>query len=100
MRPPHLFPIVLSVVLPLSAEACGTRCDRDCLVASMDQYLEAVVQNAPSLVPIAEDVVFVENSERLSVGEGLWARASGGPIDFRIYVADLGSARGAGCRTP
>ncbi len=77
---------VLATVL-LSG-ACSQDCDRDCLVGLMDRYLDAVVKNDPSLVPLAEGVVFVENTERLSVGEGLWQRASGGPTDFKIYVAD------------
>jgi hypothetical protein len=54
----------------------------------MDSYLAAVVENDPAMVPLSENVVFVENTERLAVGEGLWERVSGGPNDFKIYVAD------------
>lgn len=83
-----LCPIGAVVAVAVLAGARGDGCDRNCLVALMDRYLEAVVRHDPSLVPLASDVVFVENTQRLLVGEGLWRRASGGPTDFRIYVAD------------
>jgi hypothetical protein len=84
----RLFLPSLAVAIAVASSACSSTCDRNCLVAQMDQYLDAVVQNDPSAVPLADSVEFVENTERLSVGEGLWARATGGPTDFRIYVAD------------
>jgi hypothetical protein len=62
--------------------------DRAGLVALMDQYLAAVVEHNPSGVPIASDVKLVENIKAIPVGEGLWETASGGPTDFKIYVAD------------
>ncbi len=65
-----------------------TTCDRACLVDMMDQYLAAVVQHNPAGVPIASDVKFVENLNAIPVGKGLWETASGGPTDFKIYVAD------------
>jgi hypothetical protein len=88
MKTKRLFLACVSVAVPLLAGACSRDCDRGCLIALMDQYLDAVVRNDPSLVPLADSVVFVENTEKLSVGEGLWQRASGGATDFKIYVAD------------
>ncbi len=88
MKTQRVFLTCVSAAIPLLAGACARDCDRGCLVALMGQYLDAVVENDPSLVPLADSVVFVENTEKLSVGEGLWQRASGGPTDFKIYVAD------------
>ncbi len=88
MKTQRLFLICLAAAMPLLSSACSRECDRGCLVALMDRYLDAVVRNDPALVPLSDGVVFVENTERLSVGEGLWQRASGGPTDFKIYVAD------------
>jgi hypothetical protein len=39
-------------------------------------------------VPLADDVKLVENTEVTPIGEGLWEAATGGPADFKIYVAD------------
>ena len=73
--PKHFFTCVPVAFLLLSG-ACSRDCDRECLVALMDFYLEAVVANNPSLVPLADSVAFVENTEQLSVGEGLWIFAN------------------------
>ena len=63
-------------------------CDRRCLVKLMDRYLEAVSSQNPSLVPLAVDVKFVENTQKTAIGEGLWRVATAGPKDFKIYAAD------------
>ena len=66
----------------------GWSCTRDCLTQMMDQYLAALAVNDPSAVPLAEDVVLVENTQKTPIGEGLWKTATGGPTDFKIVVAD------------
>ena len=66
----------------------GWSCTRDCLAQMMDQYLAALAVNDPSAVPLAEDVVLVENTQKTPIGEGLWKTATGGPTDFKIVVAD------------
>lgn len=66
----------------------GWNCTRKCLVEKMDQYLAGLAGNDPSGVPLAEDVVLVENTQKIPVGEGLWKTATGGPTDFKIIVAD------------
>lgn len=64
------------------------KCDRPCLVALMDNYLAAVVKHDPSRAPLAADVKLVENLNVTPVGKGLWETATGGPTEFKIYVAD------------
>ena len=67
----------------------GWNCTRKCLTDLMDQYLGALAKHDPSAVPLAKDVKLVENTEKTPVGKGLWATATGGPTDFKIYVADV-----------
>jgi hypothetical protein len=54
----------------------------------MNQYLDAIAENDPTVIPLAEDAVLVENNKKIPIGEGLWKTASDGPTDFKIIVAD------------
>ncbi len=63
-------------------------CDRACVVGITDSYLAALASRDPSAAPLAENVRFVENLERLDPGEGLWRTATGGKGGFSIYVPD------------
>ncbi|KPK74319.1 MAG: hypothetical protein AMJ79_14495 [Phycisphaerae bacterium SM23_30] len=93
----HIFKIRNGKIYEIEAMACvgipykasdGWSCTRKCLVDIMDQYLDALAKNDPSGVPLADDVMLVENTEKTPMGKGLWETATGGPADFRIYVAD------------
>jgi len=70
--------------MPLAAQ----RCDRACLNKLVDTYIAALVAHDPSQVQIASDVKFVENTNSIKPGEGLWKTASDGPATFKIYVPD------------
>lgn len=72
--------------------ASGAPCDRKCLVAFVDQYLNALVARDFSKLPVSADVRFTENTQRLNLGQGLWADASGLGA-YRIYLADPYSNR-------
>ena len=78
---------VASLGMPYHASD-GWSCTRDCLEKIMNQYLDALAENDPTVIPLAEDAVLVENNKKISVGEGLWKTASGGPTNFKIIVAD------------
>ena len=93
----HIFKIRNGKIYEIEAMACvgipyqasdGWSCTRKCLVDIMDQYLDALAKNDPSGVPLAEDVMLVENTEKTPLGKGLWGTATGGPTDFKIYTAD------------
>ncbi|MDR0310335.1 MAG: hypothetical protein LBJ21_01995 [Acidobacteriota bacterium] len=79
--------LFLMVFSPGNSQAAET-CDRECLVATMKNYLAALVKHDPKAVPLDSDIKFTENTVILPVGEGLWVTASGGPTDFQIYAAD------------
>ncbi|MGD9158630.1 MAG: hypothetical protein PVG39_09505 [Desulfobacteraceae bacterium] len=66
----------------------GWSCTRDCLEKIMDQYLDALGENDPTVIPLAENAILVENNKKIPIGEGLWKTASDGPADFKIIVAD------------
>jgi hypothetical protein len=93
----HIYKIRNGKIYEIEAMAClgmphqasdGWSCTRKCLVEKMDQYLAALAKNDPSGVPLAEDVMLVENTTKTPIGEGLWKTATGEPTDFKIIVAD------------
>ncbi|HEY3515759.1 MAG TPA: hypothetical protein VGL98_01840 [Gammaproteobacteria bacterium] len=63
-------------------------CDRACLIKTANDYLAAVVAHDPSDVKLAADLKFVENTERLKAGGGLWKTASAVPSAFALHVPD------------
>jgi hypothetical protein len=64
-------------------------CNRECLVAFMDGYLNAVYQHDPKAVPpLSIDLRMTENTGHMDVGEGVLWRNKVEPTPFRIYVAD------------
>jgi hypothetical protein len=71
-----------------NAEKLPAHCDKACLNNAVDTYLAAVVAHDPSQVPLSAHVEFVENTEDMKPGEGLWKTASAAPTTFRIYVPD------------
>jgi hypothetical protein len=66
----------------------GWSCTRDCLSGIMDTYLAALAKNDPAGVPLAANAEIVENNKKITINEGLWKTATGGPTDFKIIVAD------------
>lgn len=63
-------------------------CDRACLEALVDTYLDAVIANDPDAVALSADVRFTENGQRLDIGDGLWntMKSKGA---YRIFVTDV-----------
>ncbi len=94
MQVPRGLAIVSAFALPgllagcAVADAEAVDCDRACIVGITDSYLAALASHDPSAAPLAEDVAFVENLERLEPGDGLWKTATGGKGGFAIYVPD------------
>jgi hypothetical protein len=62
-------------------------CDRACLDGFVDQYLDAMIAHDPKLAPLAKNVRFTENGQRLQVGEGLWSSMVG-KGSYRLFVTD------------
>ena len=63
-------------------------CNRACLEGFVDRYLDAVIADQPSAVPLAPNVRFTEDGQQLVIGDGLWntLRAKG---HYRLFVSDV-----------
>jgi hypothetical protein len=59
-----------------AARASADPCDRACLEAFVNQYLDALLTHDPSHLPVTANVKFTENDVVLKLGDGLWATAS------------------------
>ena len=70
------------------AWAAGESCNRACLETFVDRYLDAVVADQPTSVPLAPGVRFTEDGVQLVIGDGLWntMRAKG---KYRLFVTDV-----------
>ena len=81
---------VCAAALLYSSSAAAQRgdCDRACLEGFLDFYAAAVVAHDATLMPLARDVVFTENGQRLPLGDGLWhtATARGG---YALKLTDV-----------
>lgn len=73
---------------------------REELERMIDLYLEAVVADDPSLLPLADQVEYVENNQRIPIGEGVWATIDGIGTYHHYYadpergrVGHIGTAR-------
>ena len=72
----------------LSTLAAETVCDRTCLEGHVDKYLDAVIDNAPQRLPLARNVRFTEDAQRLTIGDGLWNTMKGKGT-YRLFVTDV-----------
>jgi len=86
MRMKLLIAAAFALVLPATAQAQD--CDRACLIDMANDYAAALVAHDPSDVPLASNIVTVENAKKIARGEGLWRTATGGPTEFQIHVPD------------
>jgi len=68
--------------------AAQPACDRECLVGTAKDYLEAVAARSAVSLTVADGIRYTENGQRLSLHDGLWATADR-LDDFRIVVPDL-----------
>jgi hypothetical protein len=80
--------LVAGLLASDGAPAQTGACDRQCLEGFVDRYLDALVKHDSQAVPLAANVRFTENGQRLTIGDGLWRsmKAKGG---YRLFVADV-----------
>jgi hypothetical protein len=62
-------------------------CDRACLEAIGNRYLEAVAAHDPSKAPLAPNIQYAQDNVRLKIGQALWSTASG-LGHYRHYFCD------------
>ncbi len=51
-------------------------CDRDCLIAFSDRYMDALVAQDPKRLQWAKKVRYTENSVSMMIGDGIWGAIS------------------------
>ncbi len=84
-----LFSSSLLCAEPEWDKADKKECNRACLVAIMDGYMNAIFkQDINSTPPLSMDVRMTENTGVMGVGEGVLWRTKTEPTAFKIYVAD------------
>jgi len=82
---------VIFFLLPFLAQAQekNSTCDRSCLENYIDRYMDAMLENDPSLELFSRDCKFTENGVRLPLGnEGLWFGMSG-KGSYKFYIPDV-----------
>jgi hypothetical protein len=80
---------IMAGLLSAGAQASTAEiCNRACLEGFVDRYLEAVISNQPTAVPLSPAVRFTEDGQQLVIGDGLWntMRAKG---PYRLFVTDV-----------
>ena len=88
--------IVYSGLLMIMMAGCSDDqkpCSRESLKGFIDKYLEAVVVNDPSELPLSPTVKFTEDTQIKKIGEGLWEGASEAPTTFKVFVIDTISSQ-------
>ena len=65
----------------------GGACDRACLQGFVEQYLDAWIARDPKRLPLAGNVKYTENGQRLELGDGSWNVAKG-KGKYRLWVPD------------
>jgi predicted amidohydrolase YtcJ len=71
----------------IAGEEVYSDCDRGCLEALIDEYLDALAHKDPKRVPWAPNARFTENNVELEPGDGLWATITK-LGDYRLRVSD------------
>src|SRR5215471_997966 len=70
----------------LIAPAFAADCDRACLKAVLDQYMNAVFQHNPSSVPLSPGYRQTENAVVRRPGQGIWQTAKAlGKVQRRYF---------------
>lgn len=72
--------------------AAADDCDRACLEGYVDSYLDAVIDNEPSRLPLSDDIRFTEDGQQLVIGDGLW-RTMKEKGEYRLFVTDVAASQ-------
>ena len=82
--------IIFGNLIPSASASVGPiplDCDRACLENVLNQYLDALVAHNPKVLPISKDLMYTENAQRLTLGDGFWKTVEGRG-NYAHYFAD------------
>jgi len=88
MRFAALWAVQLTLACGLAgATESGAACDRACLHGLMEEYLAALIAHDPARLHTIPRVKFTENTNRMTLGDGLWHTIDGLGT-FKLYLED------------
>ena len=94
MHSPYAWPPAATLhtaqVTPHPAAAQSAACDRTCLFAAANNYMDALVARDPARVPWAPTVRYTENNVAMMIGDGEWGVATARDPN-PLLVADPGT---------
>ncbi len=70
-----------------SSQTSSQPCDRACLEGFVEKYLDAAIAHDPGLLPLARDVKFTENGQRLVLPDAHW-KVMTAKGKYRLFVTD------------
>ena len=83
----------MGLMLASTGVQAAAKCDRDCLKATLDRYLDAVVKHDPHSAGLDAKFHYTENAIAMKAGEGLWKSARGlGKVQRRYLDPVSGQA--------
>jgi hypothetical protein len=68
-------------------QSAAQPCNRACLEGFVEQYFDAAIAHDPKLLPLAKDVKFTENGQRLVLPDAHW-KIMTGKGKYRLFVTD------------
>jgi len=74
-------------LLSVSSTAAAAGCTRASLQATVDQYLAALKQGTPSMMPLASQAKYIERRKETPLGQGVWQEPLA--IDFARSLLDV-----------
>jgi hypothetical protein len=80
--------LMLASASPASTASAANGCDRACLYAFVDAYLEALDRRDPAALPVTDGIKFSENNAILPLGEGAWKSITRVKTNYNIRAAD------------
>ncbi len=85
--------VFLLIPASRAASAAGAPCDRACLKAALDQYLNAIVKHDPSSAPLFVAFRQTDNAIVVRPGTGVWKSITAlGPLERRYFDPVSGQA--------
>ena len=80
--------VLLIAAAASPAFAQSNACDRACLEGTVDKFLDGFIKHDPKAVPLARNIKYTENGQRLEPGDGSW-RTMVGRGTYRLFVVDV-----------
>ena len=76
-----------TILLAGAMSAHAASCERACLEGFVDRYFDALLAHDPAKVPLAPNVRYTEDGQKLMIGDGLW-RTMHAKGHYRLFVTD------------